>query len=37
MDWVGAGDSQSSEDSAHSVCCTRCMLYSVVTVDHCME
>jgi len=36
-DWLGAGDSQSLDDAVYSVCSTRCMLYSVLTLDHGME
>jgi len=36
-DWLGAGDSRSWDDAVHGVCSTLCILYSVLTLDHCME
>jgi len=36
-DWLGTGVSQSWDDAVLGVCCDRCMLYSVLTLDHGME
>jgi len=36
-DWLGAGDSGSWDDAVLGVCSTRCLLYSVLSHDHCIE
>jgi len=36
-DWLGAEDGRSWDDAVRGVCCTRCMLYSVLTHDLGME
>jgi len=36
-DWLGVGDRRCWYDAICGVCSTRCMLYSVLTLDHSME
>jgi len=36
-DWLRVGASPFWDDAVRGVCCTQCMLYSVLTLDHGME